>query len=107
MPHYPKVIEYSDKYYDSYYEYRHVILPKELFKKIPGKRLLSEVEWRSHGVNQSKGWIHYTIHKPEPHVLLFRRPIGTDPNTGIAPAEIVLKAENYERNKGKNLLDKF
>ena len=22
------------------------------------------------------------MHKPEPHVLLFRRPIGTDPRTG-------------------------
>ena len=26
---------------------------------------------------------HYEIHKPEPHILLFRRPLGTDPNTGL------------------------
>ena len=34
MPHYPDEIEYSDKYFDDYYEYRHVILPKNTFKKI-------------------------------------------------------------------------
>jgi hypothetical protein len=22
------------------------------------------------------------VHRPEPHVLLFRRPLGTDPRTG-------------------------
>ena len=34
MPHYPEEIEYSDKYFDDFYEYRHVILPKHIFKKI-------------------------------------------------------------------------
>lgn len=80
-----KEIEYSDKYEDSQYEYRHVILPKEVAKLLPqGKamRLLSENEWRSLGVQQSRGWQHYEIHRPEPHVLLFRRPVGTDPVTG-------------------------
>lgn len=43
MPHYPSEIEYSEKYYDDYYEYRHVILPKEVMKKIPHKgKVLSE-----------------------------------------------------------------
>ena len=28
MPHYPSEIEYSDKYYDELFEYRHVQLPK-------------------------------------------------------------------------------
>lgn len=42
MPHYPDEIEYSDKYMDDYYEYRHVILPKEVYKKIPRGRLLVE-----------------------------------------------------------------
>ena len=80
-----KEIEYSDKYEDSAFEYRHVILPKEVAKLLPqGKamRLLSESEWRGLGVQQSRGWVHYEIHRPEPHVLLFRRPVGTDPNTG-------------------------
>lgn len=34
---------------------------------------MSDTEWRSLGVLQSYGWVHYMIHKPEPHVLLFRR----------------------------------
>ena len=29
-------------------------------------------EWRSIGVQQSRGWVHYAIHKPEPHIMLFR-----------------------------------
>jgi len=35
-------IEYSEKYMDSEFEYRHVILPKQLAKSLPQKRLLSE-----------------------------------------------------------------
>jgi cyclin-dependent kinase regulatory subunit CKS1 len=102
---------------------RHVILPKELSKQIPRDRLLNEQEWRQMGVQQSRGWMHYAIHRcvrhrcrrqprratpthrlthsttclclplpaasptttrrsPEPHILLFRRPLGTDPVTG-------------------------
>jgi len=63
-----KDIEYSDKYADSHFEYRHVILPKETAKLLPqGKamRLLTETEWRSLGVQQSRGWVHYEIHRPE------------------------------------------
>lgn len=101
MPHYPKEIEYSEKYYDEYYEYRHVILPKEIFKKLPAKKLLSESEWRSIGLTQSQGWIHYTIHKPEPHILLFRRPLGTNAETGLANKEIMNRIQEYERNKNK------
>lgn len=47
--------------------------------------LLTENEWRSLGIQQSRGWVHYAIHRPEPHILLFRRLIGTDPSTGKAP----------------------
>lgn len=86
MPHFPDDIEYSEKYYDDHYEYRHVILPKIIFKKMPKSRLLSEMEWRNLGVQQSRGWVHYEIHKPEPYILLFRRPMGTDPNTGLPPS---------------------
>ena len=32
-------------------------------------------QWRALGVQQSGGWVHYAIHPPEPHVLLFRRPL--------------------------------
>ncbi|ALC39249.1 Cks30A [Drosophila busckii] len=69
-----KDIYYSDKYYDEKFEYRHVVLPKELVKLVPKTHLMTETEWRSIGVQQSRGWIHYMIHKPEPHILLFRRP---------------------------------
>lgn len=41
MPHYPDEIEYSDKYMDDYYEYRHVILPRDVYKKGPRGRLLT------------------------------------------------------------------
>ena len=45
---------YSDKYYDEFYEYRHVILPKSW----PGhnNKLLTEVEWRNMNVVMSRGW---------------------------------------------------
>ena len=93
MPHYPDEIEYSDKYSDELYEYRHVILPKETYKKIPKNKLLDENEWRNLGVQQSRGWVHYEIHRPEPHILLFRRPIGTDPNTGLVPNNVLQKIQ--------------
>lgn len=85
MPHFPNEVEYSEKYSDDLYEYRHVHLPKNVFKMMPRGRLLTESEWRALGVQQSRGWVHYEIHKPEPHILLFRRPLGTDPLTGICP----------------------
>mmetsp|Transcript_619 Transcript_619/g.1217 ORF Transcript_619/g.1217 Transcript_619/m.1217 type:complete len:98 (-) Transcript_619:223-516(-) len=81
----PRTIQYSDKYEDDIYEYRHVILSTEVAKICPKNKLLSETEWRQLGVQQSRGWEHYAIHKPEPHILLFRRPIGTDPVTGKVP----------------------
>jgi cyclin-dependent kinase regulatory subunit CKS1 len=33
---------------------------------------MTETEWRNLGVQQSVGWIHYMIHYPEPHILMFR-----------------------------------
>ncbi|XP_019866688.1 cyclin-dependent kinases regulatory subunit [Aethina tumida] len=72
-------IYYSDKYYDVENEYRHVVLPKEMVKLVPKTHLMSEQEWRGIGIQQSKGWVHYMIHSPEPHILLFKRPITTPP----------------------------
>ncbi|ESW04356.1 hypothetical protein PHAVU_011G088400 [Phaseolus vulgaris] len=69
-------ISYSDKYFDDAYEYRHVILPPEIAKLLPKNRLLSEKEYRAIGVRQSRGWVHYAIHRPEPQILLFRRPLN-------------------------------
>ena len=69
-------IKYSEKYCDEKFEYRHVILPPDIYKIIPQNRLLNENEWRNLGIQQSKGWTHYCIHKPEPHILLFRRKLS-------------------------------
>lgn len=66
-------ITYSDRYEAENYIFRHVKIPKELLKYIPQDRLLSEDEWRGLGIQQSIGWEHYLMHKPEPHILLFRR----------------------------------
>mmetsp|Transcript_6538 Transcript_6538/g.15331 ORF Transcript_6538/g.15331 Transcript_6538/m.15331 type:complete len:97 (+) Transcript_6538:33-323(+) len=81
----PRNIQYSEKYKDEIYEYRHVILPSDVARACPKNQLLSEEEWRELGVQQSRGWEHYAVHKPEPHILLFRRPLGTDPVTGKVP----------------------
>jgi cyclin-dependent kinase regulatory subunit CKS1 len=43
---------------------RHVIIPPEKVKSLPKPlRLLSEDEWRALGVQQSRGWEHYAVHK--------------------------------------------
>ncbi|PSC72972.1 cyclin-dependent kinases regulatory subunit [Micractinium conductrix] len=69
-------ITYSERYNDDVYEYRHVILPPEIAHLLPKTHLLSEAEWRAMGVQQSRGWVHYTWHRPEPHIMLFRRPVN-------------------------------
>jgi cyclin-dependent kinase regulatory subunit CKS1 len=83
LEEYIEKIHYSDRYSDDEFEYRHVILPKQLLKMVPKEyfnqddtgtlRLLTEQEWRGIGITQSLGWEHYEVHAPEPHVLLFRR----------------------------------
>lgn len=95
-------IHYSDRYSDDQYEYRHVILPKQLLKMVPKDffnsddsgtlRLLAEHEWRGIGITQSLGWEHYEVHAPEPHVLLFRRPKNYAP-----PAQPVKYKEGVRR----------
>ncbi|TXT13695.1 hypothetical protein VHUM_01062 [Vanrija humicola] len=53
------------------------LIPKSYF--VPDDsgllRILEEHEWRGIGITQSLGWQHYEVHAPEPHVLLFRRPL--------------------------------
>ena len=62
---------YSEKYHDDLYEYRHIILPKWHFAKIPKTyfnketgtlNLLTEDQWRALGIAQSIGWEHYEVH---------------------------------------------
>ncbi|EPS40793.1 hypothetical protein H072_5314 [Dactylellina haptotyla CBS 200.50] len=75
-------INYSARYSDDNYEYRHVMLPKAMLDVIPKEymddngvlRILMEEEWRGLGITQSLGWEHYEVHAPEPHILLFKRP---------------------------------
>ncbi|KAL0224762.1 hypothetical protein RCL1_002674 [Eukaryota sp. TZLM3-RCL] len=69
------VARYLNKHYDSNYEYRNVVLTREAANKVPRDRVMTEAEWRRLGVRQSRGWEHFAIHKPEPHILLFRRPL--------------------------------
>ncbi|CAH0402576.1 unnamed protein product [Chilo suppressalis] len=66
-------IQYSERYTDDVYEYRHVILPPDIARLVPKSHLMTETEWRNLGVQQSPGWLHFMVHNPEPHVLLFRR----------------------------------
>ncbi|CAO1390292.1 unnamed protein product [Diamesa hyperborea] len=66
-------IQYSEKYNDPQYEYRHVILPQNLAKLVPKTHLMTETEWRNLGIQQSPGWVHYLLHSPELHVICFRR----------------------------------
>lgn len=47
---------------------RHVILPKDVAANVPPDRLMSEAEWRKLGVQQSRGWVHYMVHKPGMHL---------------------------------------
>lgn len=49
-----KNIYYSDKYFDEKFEYRHVMLPKDIAKQVPKTHLMSESEWRKLGVQQSQ-----------------------------------------------------
>ncbi|XP_033215546.1 cyclin-dependent kinases regulatory subunit 1-like isoform X4 [Belonocnema kinseyi] len=58
-------IQYSEKYNDDKYEYRHVILPVDLAKNVPKSHLMTETEWRNLGVQQSPNWVHYMMHGPE------------------------------------------
>ncbi|CAN0119439.1 unnamed protein product [Ectocarpus sp. 4 AP-2014] len=54
--------------------------------KFSPSHLLSEAELESLGVFQDRGWEHYSILR-RPNILLFRRPMGTDPITGaVDPA---------------------
>lgn len=45
------------------FNFRHVMLPKDMAKALPQGRTLSETEWRTAGIQQSRGWEHYAIHR--------------------------------------------
>ncbi len=55
------------------------------------------------GVQQSRGWEHYACHRPEPHILLFRRKLGTDPLTGDVDMNLEREAkEKYQQELAVN-----
>jgi len=65
----------------------------------------------SYGLRTSKPssyfviFFHYTLLscllRPEPHILLFRRPLGTDPQTGRVDPELLKVAkEEYKAQPG-------
>ncbi|URD85713.1 Mitochondrial inner membrane protease subunit [Musa troglodytarum] len=119
-------IQYSEKYFDDTYEYRcrsilaisppdrcffecrHVVLPPEVAKLLPKNRLLSENEWRAIGVQQSRGWVHYAIHRPEPHIMLFRRPLNyQQQQENQAAAAAVHTAQHRWFNSGARWIPAF
>ena len=57
---------------------RHVILPKSIARTLKKDVLMSETDWRGIGVQQSRGWIHYMVHRPGGH--------PTHPPTATAPS---------------------
>ncbi|GAB5364483.1 hypothetical protein AAMO2058_000974400 [Amorphochlora amoebiformis] len=85
-------ITYSTKYSDDTYEYRHVVLPSQLTDIVP-RHLLAEHEWRSLGLQQSRGWIHYGFYGPEKNVLLFRRKLPPPAERPVAPAPVLVDSE--------------
>lgn len=67
--------------------YCHVLLerrgcsaPGGLFDTLDYGCGVAQNEWRAIGVQQSRGWVHYAIHRPEPHIMLFRRPLNYQQN---------------------------
>lgn len=42
-----------------------------MVKLVPKNHLMSEQEWRSIGVQQSQGWVHYMTHQPG--IVLFTK----------------------------------
>ena len=91
--------DYTPVIRDDVFEYRQAVLPHCCARHLPPDRLLSEPEWRAAGVTMSRGWVHYDAHAPERHILLFRRPLGTDPKTGDAPKAQVSAAARREKQE--------
>ena len=104
MQHFPTEIEYSDKYFDDEHEFRHVILSEKLYRKMSKNKLLSEPEWRALGVQQSLGWVHYEIYKPEPHILLFRRKLNINEYIPVNNSEKVI-VRNGPHKYIKNIME--
>lgn len=84
------------------YTCRHVILPADLTKLVPKSHLMTETEWRNLGVQQSPGWVHYMMHAPEPHVILFRRPRTDDDNAPTITTSQTTTTTNTSSDQTQN-----
>lgn len=42
--------EYSERFLDDQYEYRYVVLPREMANDLKSKKILTEQEWREMGI---------------------------------------------------------
>jgi hypothetical protein len=73
-------IVYSKRHCDDagVYEYRTVLVPRDVWRRINGRSLLSEPEWRACGLRMSRGWEHYGYFGPDRMTLLFRRRLVAD-----------------------------
>lgn len=100
-------IHYSPRYSDDANEYRHVMLPKAMLKMIPSDyfnsetgtlRILTEDEWRGLGVTQSLGWEHFECHAPEPHILLFKRPLNYEQELRAAAAAVAAQQQGQQQS---------
>ncbi|KAF9967695.1 Cyclin-dependent kinases regulatory subunit (Cell division control protein cks1) [Mortierella alpina] len=109
-----QAIEYGDVYYDSQYEYRNVTLPKIMlsfidrkFMEVPENpycnvlRILTEDEWREVGITMSQYWVNWMRHEPEPHVLLFRRPVGTGARMKKEAERLKKEAERLKKEAAR------
>eukprot|EP00921_Rhytidocystis_pertsovi_P000196 GHVQ01000430.1.p1 GENE.GHVQ01000430.1~~GHVQ01000430.1.p1 ORF type:complete len:315 (-),score=52.68 GHVQ01000430.1:586-1530(-) len=77
------VESHSAKYYDTLYEYKHITLTEEQFRRYcrmlhfvrkAGRKYLTEAEiWDKVGVQQSPGWEQYSSFDMYPQVLYCRR----------------------------------
>jgi cyclin-dependent kinase regulatory subunit CKS1 len=48
-------------------------------------------EWHAIRVQQSRGWVHYVIHRPELHIMLFRRRINYQQQQEAVAAQMLAK----------------
>jgi len=91
-----KNIYYSDKYFDEKFEYRHVMLPKELAKLVPKTHLMSEAEWRNLGVQQSQGWFTTCLTSPSPTFFSLGAPPPPTTNSDTDDCHTLLLLLKYQ-----------
>ena len=57
-----------------------------------------QAEWRGLGVQQSRGWVHYAIHRPEPHIMLYRCVRRPCPHAAVGFREF--RARVFQTDRG-------